>query len=116
MLFLGLAPQFGGAQQVPPSPALPPQTATIPAQPQPDALGDDIVVVARKLRKLRLHYASSGRLLSWCHADISSGDKRVDRIGCAILRACVREDNNTTQTALACFRRKVDEVDPPPAS
>ena len=89
-----------------------PERSDLPAPARPPVEGkpDDIVVIARRLRLMRLHYASSGRILAWCHADVSSGDKRVDRIGCAMLRACVREGNETRDTALTCLRRKIDEV------
>ncbi|MGR6329166.1 hypothetical protein ACU5AX_08880 [Sphingomonas sp. XXL09] len=90
----------------------PSEQSNLPPLPVPKVEGDpnDIVVIARRLRLMRLHYASSGRILAWCHADVSSGDKRVDRIGCAMLRACVREGNETRDTALTCLRRKIDEV------
>lgn len=83
-----------------------PSAAATPESP------DDVVVVARRLRKLRLNYASTGRVMSRCRADISSGDKRVDRIGCAIVRACVREGFGEPEPALTCFRRKVDSLEP----
>ncbi|TXC71449.1 hypothetical protein FSB78_11225 [Sphingomonas ginsenosidivorax] len=73
---------------------------------------DDIVVVARRLRRLRLTYASSGRILRWCRTSISSGDRRVDRIGCAIVRACVREGFGDRGPDIACFRRKVESLEP----
>lgn len=86
-----------------------------PPRSAPDATpaqAEDIVVVARKLRRVRLHYASSGRALRWCHADISSGDARLDRIGCAMVRACVREGSDTTQAVLGCVNRRIDTLDP----
>jgi len=94
--------------------AAPPAQRDAPAPAR--TASDDILVVGRKLRKIRLHYAADGPAFRWCHADLSSGDARVDRIGCAIVRACVREGNDDRAAALACFYRKVDEVDPPPAS
>lgn len=91
--------------------------AVAPAQPRAATTGatgspDDVVVVARRLRKLRLNYASTHRVMSRCRADISSGDKRVDRIGCAIVRACVRAGFEEPGPALACFRRKVNSLEP----
>ncbi|MFG6281443.1 hypothetical protein [Sphingomonas sp. S6] len=90
-----------------------PTTPTPEASTQPD----DIVVIARRLRRLRLRYGVDGDRVRWCHADISSGDKRVDRIGCAIVRACTKSGADTVEATLACFRRRVDslEPDPPPA-
>ena len=86
----------------------PRSSATHSAPPQ----AEDIVVVARKLRRVRLHYASRGRAFRWCHADISSGDPRLDRIGCAMVRACVREGNDTTVDVLGCVNRRIDTLDP----
>lgn len=80
--------------------------------PPPAGEADDVVVIARKLRVMRLHYASDGALFRWCHADISSGDPRIDRIGCALVRACVREGSDTVADTLACYHRKVDTLDP----
>ncbi|GAA0672008.1 hypothetical protein FHT00_001799 [Sphingomonas insulae] len=73
---------------------------------------EDIVVIARKLRRIRLHYASSGKAFRWCHADISSGDPRLDRVGCAMVRACVREGEDTTDAVLGCVKRRIDTLDP----
>lgn len=92
-----------------PVPVSPVPSATMPSVPES---ADDVVVVARRLRKLRLNYASTGRVMSRCRADISSGDKRVDRIGCAIVRACVRAGFGERGPDIACFRRKVDSLDP----
>lgn len=78
----------------------------------PTTQPDDIVVIARKLRRLRLHYASSGRAMRWCHADITSGDPRLDRIGCALVRACVKQGFDEPVTALACVNRRVDSLVP----
>lgn len=86
--------------------------AVAPIAPPTAASADDIVVVARRLRKLRLTYASTGRTLSSCRTSISSGDRRVDRIGCAIVRACVREGFGEPGWDIACFRRKVNSLEP----
>ncbi|HEU4959270.1 MAG TPA: DUF3617 family protein [Sphingomonas sp.] len=99
-----------------PEPAIQPPPPPVGPKPasQPDARSpDDIVVVARKLRKIRLHFASDGRHFSWCHADISSGDPRLDRIGCAIVRSCVEQGYDDQDSALQCFDRKVATLDEP---
>ncbi len=85
-----------------------PERATAAVEGSPD----DIVVVARRLRKLRLRYTSTGRRMYFCHADVSSGDARVDRIGCAIVRACVRARFGERGPDIACFRRRVDSLEP----
>lgn len=102
--------------------AEPARTEPLPAAPEipsisapaVDAQPDDIVVIARKLRTIRLHFASDGRQFSWCHADVSSGDPRLDRIGCAIVRTCVEQGYDEQDTALACFNRKVATLEEPP--
>ena len=97
------------------------RTSSATAAPAPPAAADtkpdDIVVIARRLRRLQLHYGVDGNIVNWCHADTSSGDKRVDRIGCAIVRACTKSGADTVEATLACFRRRVDslELDSPPA-
>ncbi len=96
----------------------PPRTVATPppvaaaSSPTATASAENIVVVGRKLRRLRLRYRSSGRTLASCHPEISSGEPRLDRIGCAILRSCIREGAEDEDHALECFRRKVDELDP----
>ena len=92
-----------------PTPApVPPPSVPVPTVAESP---DDIVVVARRLRKLRLRYTSTGRRMYFCHADISSGDRRVDRIGCAIVRSCVRAGFGERGPDIACFRRKVDSLE-----
>jgi len=118
------APSIVGAEPLPPAePAAPPRAppadeapAPLPRPPSSDssaaagtqaATPADIVVIARKLKKIRLHFASEGRHFSWCHADISSGDPRLDRVGCAIVRTCVEQGYDDQDSALGCFNAKV---------
>jgi hypothetical protein len=56
----------------------------------PSVQPDDIVVVARKLMNLRLRYVSDGRIMTNCSNTRPSGDLRIDRIGCAVLKASWR--------------------------
>ncbi|QJU57878.1 hypothetical protein HL653_08800 [Sphingomonas sp. AP4-R1] len=72
---------------------------------------DDIVVIGRRLRRAKLHFANEGRLLTWCHTDVSTGDARVDRIACAIVQACVREGVTDLLPVRACYARKVAYFD-----
>ncbi|QJU57879.1 hypothetical protein HL653_08805 [Sphingomonas sp. AP4-R1] len=72
---------------------------------------DDIVVIGRRLRRAKLHFANEGRLLVWCHTDVSTGDARVDRIACAIVQACVREGVSELLPVRACYARKVALLD-----
>ena len=53
-----------------------------PVAPEPD----DVVVVARKMRLVRLDYGMFGPHLRRCDITKSSGDARVDRIMCALLK------------------------------
>lgn len=99
-----VTPTDRGAPAPSPTASPAPETASPP---------EDIVVIARRLRRLRLHYGVDGNAVRWCHADVSSGDKRVDRIGCAIVRACTKSGADTVEATLACFRRRVDSLDPP---
>ncbi len=99
LLFAGLiAVPLPG--QVPPPP-------TVPARPTAE---DEIVVIARKLRKVRLNYASRGQWVTKCEADVSSGDPRIDRIMCAIVKACVREGNREVKETQACVAAKIDQL------
>ncbi len=85
----------------------PPQT-----QPPPEAAADvpEIVVIGRKLRKVRIHYAMRGPWVRSCTTEVSSGDPRVDRIMCAILRACVKSGHREVADAKACIAARVDSL------
>lgn len=85
---------------------LPGQTPAPPAA----TAEDEIVVIARKLRKVRLNYASRGQWVTKCDADVSSGDPRIDRIMCAIVKACVREGNREVKETQACVAGKIDQL------
>ncbi|WP_230770047.1 hypothetical protein [Sphingomonas sp. Leaf4] len=81
----------------------------VPQEPAVD--GPDIVVIARKLRKVRIRYATNGRWVRTCDIDISSGDERIDRIMCAILRACVKSGHREVDEAKACIAGRIDSLD-----
>ncbi len=77
----------------------------------PDATADDeIVVIARKLRKVRLNYTTRGQWVTKCEAEVSSGDPRIDRIMCAIVKACVREGNREAKETQACVAGRIDQL------
>ena len=82
-----------------------------PVQAEPAIDGPDIVVIARQLRKVRIHYATNGRWVRSCDIAISSGDQRIDRIMCAILRACVKSGHYEVDTAKACIAGRIDSLD-----
>ena len=59
------------------------------ATPAPSAATPDIVVVAEKLRKIRLSADSDdqGRITA-CRVTVSSGDAKLDAYACEATRAC----------------------------
>jgi hypothetical protein len=77
---------------------------------------NDIIVIARKLRKVRISYLPFGRHLKHCNVTISSGDPRMDRIACAIVRACVADGYTEPASARRCFYNRVDSLGDMPAS
>lgn len=82
-----------------------------PVQAEPAVDGPDIIVIARQLRKVRIHYATNGRWVRSCDIAISSGDQRIDRIMCAILRACVKSGHHEVDDAKACIATRIDSLD-----
>ncbi len=95
--------------------------AAIPAwseSPPPAPAEDDIVVIARKMRQVKIDYAAFGTDLRQCVITSSSGDARIDRIMCAMLSACVREGVSDPAGGKACINAKIasfeDEVVPVP--
>ena len=80
---------------------------------------NDIVVIARRMRQVKIDYAAFGTDLRQCVITSSSGDARIDRIMCAMLSACVREGVSDPAGGKACINAKIasfeDEVVPVPA-
>lgn len=96
--------------------------AAIPVRSQstlPVPAENDIVVIARKMRQVKIDYAAFGTDLRQCVITSSSGDARIDRIMCAMLSACVREGVSDPAGGKACINAKIasfeDEVVPVPA-
>ncbi|CAM5299731.1 hypothetical protein SSCI18S_00432 [Sphingobium scionense] len=96
--------------------------AAIPVRSQstlPVPAENDIVVIARKMRQVKIDYAAFGTDLRQCVITRSSGDARIDRIMCAMLSACVREGVSDPAGGKACINAKIasfeDEVVPVPA-
>jgi len=102
---------LGVAAAVPLSGQAPAPTA-VPAQaPTPSADGEtDILVIARKLRRVRLNYSMNGPYVRECSAERSSGDERIDRIMCAILRSCVSAGHREVPQATACMMGRIDTL------
>lgn len=67
----------------------------------------DILVIARKMRTVRLNYSLFGSHLKSCDAEVSSGDPRIDRIMCALLRQCITDGDREPRPAKACVNRRI---------
>lgn len=78
--------------------ALAMQIATPPVDP-----ADEIVVIARKMRSMRINMKAprrDGRLvLERCRVTRSSGDAEIDAVPCAVAQAC-SDEGVTTRKAL----------------
>lgn len=83
------------------------------ASPPPDEA--DIVVLARRMRTVRLNYALFGSHLKSCTPEISSGDARIDRIMCAVLRQCVESGATEPLPARACINDRIALLEQAPA-
>jgi hypothetical protein len=70
----------------------------------------DIVVIAHRLRKVKIEYQTFGRHLKKCDILSTSDDVRMDRIACAIMKACVAEGHLEPASAQNCFYRRVDSL------
>lgn len=97
---------LGVAIAVPLSGQAPPQTPV----PSANDEGSEILVIARKLRRVQLNYAMRGPFVVGCDAAKSSGDERIDRIMCAILRSCVKAGNREVPEAKACMMARIDAL------
>lgn len=86
-------------------------SARLPAQDTPDSAENEIVVIARKMRKVRLEYTMFGPHFRRCDVAVSSGDARIDRVVCAILKACVSEGHRNVAPARECVRRKIGTLE-----
>lgn len=87
-------------------------TASPPGQ-APSAPNDaELVKIARQMRTVRFRYDVTGTTLQRCDIERSSGDARVDRILCAMLRQCVADGHGDAAASRACLTRRLDELDP----
>jgi hypothetical protein len=95
--------------------ALPSAVSLAPAQTQtqtqtPAAESEDIVVIGRKIRKVRLNYALWGSHMKRCGVEISSGDEHIDRFVCAVLNACIKDGFRDAVSAKACLDERIASV------
>lgn len=84
-----------------------------PAQTEPPEA--DILVIARKMRTVRLSYTLAGRHLKICEPVVSSGDARIDRIMCAVLRQCAASGETEVTSAKACVNDRIAMLEEAPA-
>jgi hypothetical protein len=86
-------------------PGQPPTTA-------PDGSGDDIVVLAHRMRKVRWEFEAKGGVLSKCEIRRTSGSARVDRLVCEASAQCAAERPDLGDSALIpCIRERVGRLD-----
>ncbi len=84
-----------------------------PAQSEPPEA--DIIVIARKMRTVRLNYTVVGRHLKTCEPVVSSGDARIDRVMCAVLRQCTASGKTEVAAARACVNQRIAMLEELPA-
>lgn len=77
--------------------------------------GADIVVIARRLRLVKIDYRTVGRHLQRCDILKSTGDARLDNIACGVVKACVAQGHVEPGEARRCFLHRVDTLDDPTA-
>lgn len=93
--------------------ALPSAVSFAPAQDQtqiPSAENEDIVVIGRKIRKVRLNYALWGPHMKRCDVELSSGDAHIDRFVCTVLNACIKDGFRDATSAKACLDERIASV------
>ncbi len=112
---------------VQPSPPQPPKIKPMPSPDRPlgpdvgvgtDELGEEIVILARKLRLVHVHLLrTSARGGATCTVLRSSGDAEVDQLTCEAAIACVAKfpDRKTpAETMITCTKdeqaRRVEEL------
>lgn len=69
---------------------------------------DTILVIARKMRLVDVEYALKDRALASCAIRTSSGDLRIDRIVCAILRDCVKSGVTEAKAVKLCMNARIE--------
>lgn len=71
---------------------------------------DDLVVVGRKLRTVRIHYQRQGQRLARCEVTQSSGKPAIDHLMCAFVRSCVANGFTSPRRAMACVNERIDRL------
>ncbi len=86
-------------------------TLAVPSQDQDTSETDEIVVIGRKMRSVRIDYRTDGPILRRCDVDVSSGDVRIDRLVCAMVKACVWEGYDEVPETTACVRGRIESFE-----
>lgn len=87
-----------------------PSTSVAPAQDAQETEAEtqsEVLVLGRKMRRVRLHYTSNGPHLRRCDVLVSSGEARIDRTMCEVLRVCVRLGNDEPPAARTCMHNRI---------
>ena len=82
--------------------------STVASGMQDAAVEQDIVVIGRRMRLVRLNYALRGPHLRRCDIEVTSGDARVDGIMCAVLRRCITAGYREPKPAKHCMDASID--------
>jgi hypothetical protein len=81
---------------------------TVASSAQDVVADQDIVVIGRRMRLVTLDYALNGAHLRRCNIQVSSGNARVDRIMCAVLRRCITAGYREPPQAKRCMNASID--------
>ena len=99
------------------APARPSADVLTPSVPQKDngnevTSQDEIVVLARSFQRMKLSIRKVSRSERFCRATESSGDKKIDRIGCSVLLRCIERGFVEKQEVTMCVNKRMDELFP----
>ena len=82
-----------------------------PLLPVATPTADDIIVVARKLKKVRWEFEARNGTLSRCKVRRTSGSARVDALVCKATAQCAAEQPSFADNALVpCIRDRVTQL------
>ena len=85
-----------------------PAIALAVVTPTAGGAGDDIVVTAAKLRKIRINADSDGSgLITKCDVTVSSGDVELDRHACEATRQCAEAGIRSGEAVGDCVDQRL---------
>ena len=82
--------------------------ATAASGTQDVSTDQDVVVIGRRMRLVRLNYTLNGPHLRGCDIEVSSGDARLDQVMCAVLRRCITAGYRAPRPAKRCLDASID--------